>query len=203
MPCGTGNLRILQKYAVCSEELEAPRSFLRLLQKEAGLWRMQGSLREAHIVDAIAFRKAIEVIQQPNLIEAELEKRKIEDPTKGSLQAAETLLKKTVDSIINLTETLETTKDPGVREILVARMEELFSQEAGLRGQYDRLLRIRINWEDATRALDDFKKWCKEQRPIMDNTDYKPTYKERRDALEMIGIRVIVYSRGSQAALSD
>lgn len=162
-------------------------------KKKQGYGECKGAYARAHIVDDVAFRRAVEIIRTPNLIEEELEKRKIEDPTIGSLQAAEALLKKTVDSIINLTETIETTKDPGVREVLVAHMEELLAKKGGYEEQYDRLLRFRINWEDATRALDDFKAWCKAQRPIMDNPDYNPTYQEMRDALEMIGIRVIVY----------
>src|SRR5947209_18995402 len=137
------------------------------------------------MVDEVATLKAIEIIRQPRLIEEELEKQKIEDPTKGSLQAAEAVLKQCIDSIINLTEALETTKDPLVREIISGRIGEQARLKQGYEEQYDRLLRFRINWEDAMRALDDFKKWCIKQREIIDNPDYNPTYKEMRDALEM------------------
>lgn len=165
-------------------------------KRKQGYGECKGCYARAHFVDEIAMRKAIEVIRRPSEIEEELESRKIEDPTKGSLQAAETVLKTTIDSIIQWTHTFETTKEQRMREFAEARISELLEQKEAQEQQYDKLLRFRINWEDATRALDEFKAWCIAQRPIMDNPDYNPTYKEKRDTLEMIGIRVIVYQKG-------
>ena len=68
--------------------------------------------------------------------------------------------------------------------------------KASYEDQYDQILRYRINWEGAMRAMDDFKKWCDRVRPQLGDPDYQPAYKEMRDALEMIGIRVVVFRDG-------
>ncbi len=75
----------------------------------------------------------------------------------------------------------------------MSRLEELAKLKVGYEDQYDQILRFRINWEDAMRALDEFKAWCSEVRPQLDGEDFTPTYKQKRDALEMIGIRVVVF----------
>jgi site-specific DNA recombinase len=157
----------------------------------------RGVVVRSYIVDEIAWEKAVEVIRNPCLIEKEIERQRIEDPTKGSLKAAEELLSKTVTAIINLTQSLETTTEPLTRGILLARLEELAKLKVGYEDQYDQILRFRINWEDAMRALDDFKAWCSKIRPSLDDPEFVPDYKRKRDALEMIGVRVIVFAAGT------
>ncbi len=147
----------------------------------------------AYLVDKIAWMKAVEIIRNPCIIEREIEKQRVDDPTKGSIKAAEELLTKTVLAVINLTKSLETTSDPTTQAIIMGRLEELAHLKAGYEEQYDQILRFRINWEDAMRALDEFKAWCSEIRPQLDEEDFTPSYKQKRDALEMIGIKVVVF----------
>jgi hypothetical protein len=147
----------------------------------------------SYIVDDIAWLKAVEIIRNPCIVEREIAKQRVEDPTKGSIKTAEELLTRTVLAVINLTQSLETTSDPTTRAILMSRLEELAKLKVGYEDQYDQILRFRINWEDAMRALDEFKAWCSEVRPQLDDEDFTPTYKQKRDALEMIGIRVVVF----------
>jgi DNA invertase Pin-like site-specific DNA recombinase len=165
----------------------------RCYRENQGYNECKGSYVRSRIVDAIAWNKAVEVILNPCLVEQELERQRIEDPTKGSLKAAEELLMQTVSSIINLTQSLEVTTNPLTRDILTKRLDELATLKVGYEDQYDQILRFRINWEDAMRSLDEFKKWCDSVRPELTNPDFQPTYKQMRDALEMIGIRVIVF----------
>jgi hypothetical protein len=163
-----------------------------------GYQKCRGVSARVHTVDRIAWEKAVEVIKTPSLIEEELRKRRIEDPTKGSLRAAETLLKDLVQAIINLTQALEHTTDPTTIGILTHRLEELAKQKQAYEQQYDEVMRYRINWEDAMRALDDFKAWCDKVRPHLTDPGFEPTYQEKRDALEIIGIKVAVFGMERQ-----
>jgi site-specific DNA recombinase len=162
-------------------------------KQKQGYGECKGANARAYIVDAIAWNKAVKVINNPSLVEKKIEKQRIDDPTRGSLKSVEDLLQQTNDAIINLTETLQTTTSPLSRDILVKRLDELATMRAGYEEQYDQIMRFRINWEDAMRALDDFKAWCDEKRPYLADPEYEFSYKERRDALEMIGITVYVY----------
>ena len=168
----------------------------RCYKEAAGYGECKGAYIRSHILDAEAWKKAVEVIRNPCLVDTEIEKQRFEDPTQGTLKAAEELLSKTIQAIINLTQTLETTAEPHARAILSKRLEELAIQKARYEEQYDLILRYRINWEDAMRSLDDFKRWCDEVRPELEKPDFAVPWKRMRDAIEKIGIRVILYREG-------
>jgi len=163
--------------------------------KIRGYHECRGVRATTFAVDGAAWTKAKEIICHPELIEEELKKRRVEDPVSGSLHAAETLMKDVTEAIINLTKAMEHTTDPTTIMILTQRLEELAKQKASYENQYDQVMRYRINWEDAMRALDDFKAWCDEVRPHLCSPDFEPTYQEKREALEMIGIRVAVFGK--------
>ncbi len=160
---------------------------------QKGYHECRGVSARVHTVDGIAWEKAVEIIKNPALIEEELRKRRIEDPTKGSLHAIETLLREVMEGIINLTKALEHTTDATTIGILTHRLEELAKQKQAYEQQYDGIMRYRINWEDAMRALDDFKAWCDKVRPHLTDPSFEPTYQEKREALEIIGIKVTVF----------
>jgi len=193
--------------AYCKSKLSVQRDKVRdrinyRCYKEAqGYGECRGTNVFAPLLDQEAWMKAIAVIQNPCLVEREIEKQRIEDPTQGSLKAAEEVLSKTVEGIINLTQSLETTKEPLARAILTKRLEELAMLKARQEDEYDQILRYRINWEDAMRSLDDFKNWCDSVRPNLGDPEFKATWKEMRDAIEKIGIRVIVYRNGHKPRL--
>jgi site-specific DNA recombinase len=147
----------------------------------------------AHILDSLVWQRVVEVIRNPSLVATELAKKRQEDPTKGAIQAAETILSQTIQKIINLTEALEETTDKTARHILTGRLDELAKQKAGYEEIYDTLLRQRINWEEAERALLEFEKWCDAVRSRLIDPEYKPTYEEKRNACEKIGIRVVLW----------
>jgi hypothetical protein len=173
----------------------------RCYKEAAGYGECKGTNVFAPILDKEAWMKALEVIQNPCLVEKEIEKQRIEDPTQGSLKSAEELLSKTVEGIINLTQTLEKTTEPHAQAILIKRLEDLAIQKARYEDEYDQILRYRINWEDAMRSLDNFKRWCDEVRPELGKPDFQPEWKKMRDAIEKIGIRVIVYRNGHKPRL--
>ncbi len=168
----------------------------RCYKEAAGYGECKGAHIRSHILDAEAWKKAVTAIQKPCLVEQEIAKQRTEDPTQGTLKAAEELLSKTVEAIINLTKSLEETSEVHTRAILTHQLEELAVQRARYEDQYDQILRYRIKWEDAMRSLDDFKCWCDEVRPELSNPDFEVPWKRKRDAIEKIGIRVILYRQG-------
>lgn len=160
-----------------------------------GYHECRGVRAAAIAVDNAAWSKAKDIIRMPSLIEDELAKRRVEDPTKGSLHAIETLLRDVMEAIINLTKAMEHTTDITTIGILTQRLEELAKQKQAHETQYDQIMRQRINWEDAMRALDDFKAWCDEVREQLTDEEFEPDYQSKRNALEFIGIKVAVFGK--------
>jgi site-specific DNA recombinase len=105
----------------------------RCYMENMGYDECRGTTTGARLADTIAWQKAIEIIVNPALLAKELERRKIDDPTKGAIAAAENLLIAVNEKIINLTGTIEQTSDPLVRKILALRLEELSHSAVRLR----------------------------------------------------------------------
>src|SRR5437870_12706107 len=111
--------------AYCKSKLSVQRDKVRdrinyRCYKEAqGYGECKGTNVFAPLLDLEAWMKAIAVIQNPCLVEREREKQPIEDSTQGSLMSAEEVLSKRIEGIINLTQSLGTTKEPLARSILI------------------------------------------------------------------------------------
>jgi site-specific DNA recombinase len=146
-----------------------------------------------HLLDEVVWQKAREIIQDPDRLEAELVKKQINDTGQDSLEAIERLLKQVIDSIINLTQTIEKTKIPAAQEVLAQRLDVLVKQKQGYEEERDQLLRHQINYEEAHKAFIRFKEWCCEVRPRFDDSSYQPTYQEKREACERLGLSAVVY----------
>ncbi|MBV8694789.1 MAG: hypothetical protein JO183_04790, partial [Ktedonobacteraceae bacterium] len=46
------------------------------------------------------------------------------------------------------------------------------------------------------KALEKFRQWCNEKREKLDQPDYTPSYKEKREACERLGIKAHVWREG-------
>ena len=123
----------------------------------------------------------------------ELTKQRTADPTKDEIAALDILLVDVVDRIKNLTETIETTAKPEARELLTLRLGELAERKTSFEEKRDGLVREKVNWMDVQKALDDLKNWCVKIRSTVDSGEHEPTYGEKRNALERLGIVAYVY----------
>ncbi len=133
------------------------------------------------------------LIRNPSKLEENLAKQKTNDPTKDELAVIDKLLEDVIVRIKNITSTIELTPPSDGRDVLLLRLDELATKKKGFEDKRDLLLREKINWADEQLALDDFKKWCCSVRGKFDNPDYTPTYEEKRNALERLGLIVFVF----------
>jgi hypothetical protein len=56
-----------------------------------------------------------------------------------------------------------------------------------------RELHKRLDRLEEDKALEKFRQWCNEKREKFDNSEYIPTYKEKREACERLGIKVYIW----------
>jgi site-specific DNA recombinase len=147
----------------------------------------------ASLLDSLVWKEAINFIRNPSAIEENLAKQRTSDPTKDELAVIDGLLDDVISRIRNITETIELTPPSDGRDLLLLRLDELATKKKGFEDKRDLVLREKINWADEQLALDDFKRWCVSVRGKLDNPDYSPTYEEKRNALERLGMLVSVF----------
>jgi len=147
----------------------------------------------ASLLDSLVWKEAVTFIRNPSALEENLAKQKTNDPTKDELAVIDKLLEDVINRIKNITSTIELTPPSDGRDVLLLRLDELATAKKGFEDKRDLLLREKINWADEQLALDDFKKWCCFVQGKFDNPDYTPTYDEKRNALERLGLQVIVF----------
>jgi site-specific DNA recombinase len=147
----------------------------------------------ASILDSLVWKEAVTFIRNPSKLEENLAKQKTSDPTKDELAVIDNLLADVISRIKNITSTIEITPPSDGRDLLLLRLDELATAKKDFENKRDLILREKINWADEQSALDDFKEWCSTVRGKFDNPDYTPTYDEKRNALERLGLLVYVY----------
>jgi len=69
----------------------------------------------------------------------------------------------------------------------------LSNHKAKVTEELDRVKREQLNWTEAQKAMQEFNAWRDSVRPHLGNQSYQPTWKEMRNAIEQIGIKVYVY----------
>jgi hypothetical protein len=147
----------------------------------------------ASLLDALVWKEAITFIRNPSKLEENLAKQKTTDPTKDELTVIDGLLQEVIGRIRNITQTIETTPPSDGRDLLVLRLDELAAKKKEFKEKRDLLLGEKTSWADEQHAIDAFKEWCAANRSRLDNPEYEPTYEEKRNALERLGMVVSVF----------
>ena len=156
-----------------------------------------GAIVRNHILDGIVREKAIEIILDPKQVEQALAAKKTDDPHLDTVKSLTATLHDTIGRIQNLMETLETTphteENKEARALMSMRLTTLSNHKAKVTEELDRVKREQLNWTEAQKAMLEFKAWCDSVRPHLCDQSYQPTWKEMRNAIEQIGIKVYVY----------
>ncbi len=145
------------------------------------------------LVDDPAWEEAVKVILDPEELHQQLAKRQTEDPNKEERETIDRLLFEIVPNIINLTKTIETMQPSPAQEILLERLNILAQQKLDLEDRRDQLTRRTIDWQEVEKSYEQFAHWCEHVRPQLADNSYTPTWREKRNAIEKIGITVKVF----------
>jgi len=143
--------------------------------------------------DKAAWEKAMTILRDPSLVAREITKNRRNDPTEDGIASAKQGIAKLAPAIQNLVETIAETPAGEGRRILSLRLEEVAGQRLAFQLEIDRLSRMHEQWSEAQAKIDAFAVWCYETRTHLDNPDYAPTYREKREALEYLGICAMLF----------
>ncbi len=144
------------------------------------------------ILDATVWGKVEDVLTRPEIIAAEVERLRQDDPTQADLAAIELRLATIGRQRTNLTKRLALLDDEETAAYLVVEIEALTKQLRQLERDQDDIRAVRAGWEAAQHRLEDLEFWCRLQAANLGTL----TYEQKRLALHAMNAEVRVWAIG-------
>jgi len=143
--------------------------------------------------DRLAWEKAVEVLNNPEWVRARVDELREENKPPVDVADIETTIAKIKQSMQNLFKLAEDSMDDETLLNLKERMIELEKQKRVAEGLlYD----VADNDEERVEIEEEivkFENWVERVRPLLTDENYVPTYEEKRLALRIIGIKMVVF----------
>jgi hypothetical protein len=160
--------------------------------------RCKGCSISVHFVDTAAWTKAIEIIRDPKEVDEMVNSLRSKDPTAEQRKHINDELKKVREpqaamrtNLANLM--MQNQPDQGTIEYLNAQLHQLAMQENKWQGELAKLQDDHQIWKQVEKKLDEIHEECNRMREKLDDPNYIPTYKEKRDKCIFFGIHAIVW----------
>lgn len=144
----------------------------------------------AHIIDGAVLDKMQLVLNQPEVIGAEVARLRRDDPTKADREAVNVRLSEIDRQRGNLARRISTIDDDDVAGVLLAELAALGRQQSALAHEQAALEAERGSWEVTQARLSELEDWCRVVARNFDLLDYEG----RRLALDALGVEVRVWS---------
>jgi site-specific DNA recombinase len=173
--------------------------FYRCSTKSTGtLHKCRGCYVSAITLDNAAWEKALEIIRDPSIVDAEIAKRKSDDPTASrrkqinkelaSINAERNDLQATLLRMIR-----ERKLDRNTENVLTSRLKQLEKLEYEYNSELLDDDKIHRQWEATQRKLDKLHQKCAVMREKLNDPTYEPNYETKRELIEFFGIVAIVW----------
>lgn len=173
----------------------------RCMTKGSGPYRCQSGQIMAHILDAAVWEKALEIIRDPSIVDAEIARRRVGDPTANRRKQINKDLKKIREERSNLQTNLvrmieKNILDHDTENVLTNRLKELERLENQYKSDLADDEYIHREWEKAQQEIEKLHKQCAEMREKLADPDYDPPYDRKRELVEFFGITATVWPQG-------
>ena len=152
-------------------------------------------------VDDAAWQKILEIIHNPSMIDAAIEQKKSGDPTASRRKQINKNLKAIKDERTALQTTLlrmirEHALDKNTEGVLTSRLKELEKLEHEYNSELLDDEKIHQQWEKVRKSLEKMHKRCADMCKKLENPSYEPSYAEKRELVEFLGITAIIWETG-------
>ena len=147
--------------------------------------------------DAIAWDEAVKIIRKPEIVDAKIEEQRSPDPTARTRQkiTADLAERRRRQQNLQMRLSDEMEKDDLDNDTVISlkrRLQELKNEIKIYEEELKDEARIHEKWKAQQEKLERFHKFCKEMLEKIDDPSYTPTYQEKRDALEFLGLKLKV-----------
>ena len=160
--------------------------------------KCSGGFYETHILDEIAWQCAMEVIRNPWLVEQAVKAQKPKEQAIKDLHIIEDNLAKINRKIRNLTALLgkdgqNLDMDEDILEGIMGQLKALSDQKKSWEEQRKSSVEAQEQHEKEKKEWEKFLQWCENQRTQFDDPTHEITYEDKRNALERLRIRAVVW----------
>lgn len=169
-----------------------------MTQTNSTLHKCAGCYINAAIVDNAAWTKALEIIRDPSIADKALEEKKSKDPTAGRRKLIKKELAKLKSERENLQSDLlrmirERKLDRNTEDVLTMRLKEIEKLEYEYNSELLDDDKIHQQWEEAQKRLEKLHRKCAVMREKLNDPNYEPDYKTKREYIEFFGITAIIW----------
>jgi site-specific DNA recombinase len=147
----------------------------------------------AQPIDDAAWKRAVEIIRNPRLVEEAIAAQTPEDKTENDLRPINSRLAAIERETKNYNRVIEKAEDDEVIDDATMHLEMLAKEKRNLEKMKKDILREKEMIEEEQTEIENFKLWCEQIREKIDDPEYILTYEEKRRACEKLGIRAIVW----------
>ncbi len=200
--CGRNLVSTLRnKHYRSKPEGQQAEMFYRCSSKTSGLNNCHSGQIMAPIIDAAVWEKALEIIRDPSIVDAEIARRRTDDPTANRRRQINKELKKVEEERSNLQTNLvrmiaSNILDRSTENVLTSRLKELERLENQYKSELIDDECMHREWERVQKELEKLHKVCAEMREKLVDQNYEPTYDRKRELVEFFGVTVTLWRQG-------
>ncbi len=154
-------------------------------------------------LDAAAWEKALEIIRDPSEVDRKLDSLRSDDPTADRRKHINSRLARVRKQQTFFRERLvklmmeDGEIDEETIAFLKSNLKQLAEEEEGWKRELTKDEHTHNKWRLVQEKVEELHKVCADMREQILDPNYNPPYQVKRELLEYLGIRVIVWKRGS------
>jgi hypothetical protein len=157
----------------------------------------------ARFLDKEAWDYAVSIITDPSVVDQRVKELKTDDETTKHRERTRSILadirKRQTSLRKNLNELMQEGKlDTGTKDFLTGQLQLLGKQEEDCLKELADEQALQEKYKKLQKRIAEFHRRCTEWRENLNNPQFKPSYKFKRDAVEFFGISAIVWKNGTQ-----
>ncbi len=147
----------------------------------------------ARTLDAAAWKHAVEIIKEPELVEQKLQEKKRQNPTDIEFAPINRRLQEIEREIQNLIKLGQYSQIDETVETLGRMLAQLEREKIGLLEEKKKLQNLDVLYKAEQETLISFEKRCAIYRQKLEDPNAMFTYAEKREVLEYFGIKAFVW----------
>ncbi|GCF07817.1 recombinase family protein [Dictyobacter arantiisoli] len=198
--CGYCGSRMMGKRRVRKNKngTETPLFGYTCIGRYGQLEKCKGCWIDARIVDRATWEKVIEIIDNPEVVDEAVTKKRKKDPTAGNRVKIKTKIKE----IEAQQETFRTqlrdlmlkgVLDQGTQEFLSTELKQLSERLQEWNTKLIENEDVHQEWKKIEDKLNDVHKTCRQLSEQIHDPEYAPTYQEKRDLVEFFKITATIW----------
>jgi len=168
----------------------------RCTRGDSGLNRCRAFGISTRMVDAEAWKHALEIINNPSLVDQRVNTLRSDDPTRDQRKRYTAKIAEIEQNLKRIRTLLEGEDlDPESTNHYKLRLRQLVAEKAGYEEEMNASQNLHEKWIQLEKRLNELHQFCEEMREKISDPEYIPPYQKKREACELFGINAIIWGK--------